>query len=368
MGVTRAWREIARLTSQYTAAFVRESHGNPVEALPTLYKLLLARLRYNVGPRYYSLFEFAGRPRSVWTNFITDDPSFKKLLEQMSPQDAREIADDKALFCQHCTRHRLATIPVLCLVTSNAVPRYAGVPCVTNLDQWRAALAEAPDELFVKPVNGTFGQGAFTTSRSVDLVRFADRDGSLDDLFEYLRPMLEHERGWLVQPRLRCHPAIAKIMGSGGIGTVRTVTCMDHGKPRLLLGVLKITVGDNVTDNFHHGTTGNLVAPIDLDTGELGPARGLVRRGWPALATFTHHPNTAGRIEGFRIPDWPQLVALALEAQQTVPSLKSTGWDIGLTPSGPVLVEANAYYSVDILQVAHRRGLKRELLQRLGAC
>jgi hypothetical protein len=364
--LNRAWREIARIAAQYTAAVIRESDGKPGRLLPSLYKVLLARLCYDVGPRYYSLFEFAGIPQSVWGNFVTDDPSFKKLLEEMSPSHAREIANDKALFYRHCIEHGLPTLPILCLVSKHPAPQYPNVQCAMNLGQWRTAMARAPDELFAKPIHGTFGEGAFTMSRVGERVHFADREGSLDDVFGYLQDMVEHERGWLIQPRLRRHSAIAGIMAPRGVGTIRVVTCMDSGRARLLLAVMKITVGNNVTDNFHSGSTGNLVAPIDLGTGVLAAARGSTRKDWPAMTAISHHPDTGHAIEGFVIPNWTEIVALALKSQQSLPLLKSTGWDIALTPQGPVLVETNAFYSVDILQVAHRRGLKRELMQELG--
>jgi hypothetical protein len=143
---------------------------------------------------------------------------------------------------------------------------------------------------------------------------------------------------------------------------------MEAGKPRLLLAVLRITAGDNVIDNFEHGSTGNLVAPIDLDTGTVGAARGSIRKDWPTMAAFSRHPETGHAIEGFKIPHWTAMIALALKSQQSLPALKSTGWDIAMTPEGPLLIETNAFYSVDILQVAHQRGFKRELLRELGVC
>lgn len=362
----RAWREAARIVAQYTTAVVHEAGGKPGRLLPSFYNVLLARLRYDVGPRNYSLFELARIPQSGWSNFVTDDPSFKKLLEEMSPSDARAIANDKALFHGHCIEHRLPAIPILCLVSKSPAPQYPNVRSVTSLDEWRTVMAHAPDELFAKPIDGTFGEGAFTASRVGDRVHFAHRDGSQDDVFGYLQGMLEHELGWLIQPRLRCHPAVADIMASQGIGTVRVVTCMYAGKSRVLLPYLKITVGSNVTDNFHHGFTGNLVAPIDLRTGVLAAARGSTRNDWPAMTEIPRHPDTGHAIEGFALPFWDEIIALALRAQQSLPLLKSTGWDIAVTPDGPVLVETNALYGLTSLQVAYRRGVKRELLQELG--
>jgi hypothetical protein len=359
------YREVVRIGSQYTWAVIRESDGRLSRLVPTVYNLLLARLRYDVGPRYYSLFEFAHVPRDAWSDFVTDDPSFKQLLLDASPPDAHDIANDKALFHLHCAQHGLATVPILCIVSDLSAREYADVERVTSLEQWQAAMANAPDEVFVKSIDGTFGEGAFFARRDGAIVEFAGRRGSLADLYTYLRKLLAEERGWLVQPRLRCHAGIAKIMAPQGLGTVRVVTCCDNGKARLLLAIMKITVGANVTDNFHHGSTGNLVAAIDLASGRLSAARGSTRRDWPTMRELPDHPDTGERIEGFVVPLWDEVVQLALRAQQSLPRLKSAGWDIAVTDEGPLLVETNLTYSVDIMQVAYRRGLKRQLLREL---
>ncbi len=59
------------------------------------------------------------------------------------------------------------------------------------------------------------------------------------------------------------------------------------------------------------------------------------------------------------------MLSLACRAQESLPLLRSTGWDIALTPDGPLVVEANNTYSVDILQVAYGRGLRHELTSML---
>lgn len=364
--VKRAWRESARIVSQYAAAVARETGGRTHRILPTMYRLALARLRYDVGPRYYSLFEFASVPEASWSDFVTDDPKFKKLLEQMSPEAARDVANDKALFYRHCIEHRLPAIPILGLVSKRPEREYPNVPWIGDRETWRALMEEAPDELFIKPIAGTFGEGAFTVFRNGSHLVYGDREGSPDMLFDHLQVLLEDEAGWLIQPRLQSHHGIASIMAPQGVGTIRAVTCMDRGEPRLLLAILKITVGSNVTDNFHHGSTGNLVAPIDLATGALAAARGSTRTDWPAMTTVGRHPDTGHPIEGAVVPCWEELVALVLAAQRSLPLLKSAGWDIAVTPEGPILVETNAFYSVDILQVAYGRGLKGELMRQLG--
>jgi len=363
----RAWREGARIASQYATAVAHEARGKPLRAIGTMRQIALARLRHHVGPRYYSLFEFSRVPRDDWDDYVTDDPAFKKLLERMSPAAARDVANDKALFHRHCARHGLPAIPILALISRSPRHEYANVLWTRDRRAWNEMLAQAPPSLFVKPLDGTFGEGAFTAERVNGEIRFADHQGPPEALFDYLTARLDEQSGWLIQPRLQCHPVLAAIMSPDGIGTIRAVTCMKEGGPRLLLAILKITVGDNVTDNFHHGSTGNLVAPIDVTSGRVSAARGSKRKDWPEMKNFSHHPETGNPIEGTIIPGWPHVVRTVLEAQESLPDLKSTGWDIAITPDGPLLVETNAYYSVDIMQVAYQRGLKRELMRELDS-
>jgi hypothetical protein len=130
---------------------------------------------------------------------------------------------------------------------------------------------------------------------------------------------------------------------------------------------MKIIVGDNAADNFHYGLSGNLVCAIDLHSGRLSAARGSESTDWPVISSYSHHPRTAHPIEGFEVPQWDDVLALALRAQESLPQLKSAGWDIALTPDGPVVVEGNSSYALDILQVAYGRGLRQELTSLLEA-
>jgi hypothetical protein len=90
-----------------------------------------------------------------------------------------------------------------------------------------------------------------------------------------------------------------------------------------------------------------------------------MRKDWPTMQELPNHPDSGERIEGFVVPAWDQVIRLALQAQESLPQLKSAGWDIAVTDAGPLLVETNLTYSVDIMQVAHRRGLKRQLMHEL---
>jgi hypothetical protein len=127
-----------------------------------------------------------------------------------------------------------------------------------------------------------------------------------------------------------------------------------------------MTVGCSVTDNFSAGMAGNIVAPIDLDIGTLGPAAGSARRQWPEMHTVSRHPDTGEVIEGFLVPHWQDLKQLTVRAQASFPELRCLGWDVAVTEKGPVLIEANHVWDINLLQMAHRKGLRSQMDAALG--
>jgi hypothetical protein len=117
-------------------------------------------------------------------------------------------------------------------------------------------------------------------------------------------------------------------------------------------------VGNNETDNFKNGETGNLTCPIDANTGTLGS--GWMRRNTkvPVLTTVDSHHDTSAPITGLVIPLWQEARELMLRGQLVSPQLKTVGWDIALCEDGPVIIEANAMYDVELLELAYSRGLR----------
>ncbi len=364
----RQFKEARRLVRDYANGVV---HGAdrwtrlPAAAIA----IARARWRHGIGPRHYALFRLADLPPTAWDDFLTDSPSFKDLLRSQSPAAMHAVANDKAAFHAHCVAHGLPVPPLLAIVGSNGADAavYDGVPVVADAGRLTELLARAPSALFAKQLDGTFGEGAFKVDRiGADDYTFDGRRGPAGALFDHLR---DGERGrvqWLIQPRLANHAALQPLMSPHGLGTIRVNTCQTSGEPRILYALLKMTVGSNVADNFHGGSTGNLIAAIDLDSGWLAPARGSARTDWPVIRRVDRHPDTGAPIAGAVVPLWRDVVDVVLRAQRSLPALRSAGWDIAVTPDGPVLLEVNLTYSTDILQVAYGRGLRAELLRELG--
>jgi len=322
-----------------------------------------AHSKYDIDPLHYYLFNLNSVRESEWKNYEADNQKFSQLLTRNSTVKNRRIAGSKLQFYNHCMKNGLPIIPILCIVTHDRELGVEGVEQVNTLKKWKEILKKLPSEMYLKSIIGTGGKENIALIRKDNLFMFADFCGSSDDIFYYLNKRLSPGSGYLVQPRMHMHPSLMGFVSTTGLSTVRAITLMRNGKAELIMACLKLIVGNNIVDNFmrgNSGPSGNLVAAINLETGELTAAWGPRRSDRPKMVSFSHHPDTGKKIEGFVMPFWRELVQLSLNAQESLPFLKTIGWDIAITNEGTLIVEANTTYGISILQVAHQRGLKGE--------
>lgn len=357
--------------SDYGRAIRVASRGRPAGYWAAARSVLRARFGHQLGPRYHALFDLATVPESAWDDYLLSR-DVNPLTMGLNARHDLELAKDKLAFTAHCRAQGLATIPILAVLPLRdaPLPEMDGFPVARDAGALATALAThgpqgAAGPLFFKLIDGASGVGAFVAEPAGGQAggqwRFAGQVGDTAQLFDFCRAQRGDASGWLVQPVVRAHPQLRALMPSGSLGTVRAVTYLDGEKACILLPLLKLPVGGNCVDTFDEGLSGNLVVPIDLDTGVLGLARRSTSRRWPEIETRETHPDNGQRITGTRLPDWPACVALMLTAQRRTPMLKTLGWDVALTADGPLIVETNTGYGVEILEVAYGRGVRADL-------
>lgn len=118
------------------------------------------------------------------------------------------------------------------------------------------------------------------------------------------------------------------------VNTIRIVTLYTGEKFDIICATLKTNIRPEVpTDNFH---TGGIGAAIHVPTGVVNSfARGYNRQ------VYLNHPITGYQILGMRIPYWEEAKLLIRDAHKNIPATPVVGWDIAITPNGPVIIEAN---------------------------
>lgn len=202
---------------------------------------------------------------------------------------------------------------------------------------------ELPDAFVVKPVDGYLGRGVHAIAKEQGGLRVAD--GRL------LGPEALHAELladpvfslFLVQERLWNHPDLAGIHASPVLQTARLVTFIGtDGSIRLLAAWIKLALGGGSSDNYSDGG-GNAKVVVDAASGLLGSVYAPRPDGLGSVET-TAVPATGRDLRGLRLPLFDAARDLVLAAAPHFLPMRTLGWDIGLTPRGPVVIEANNYW------------------------
>lgn len=266
---------------------------------------------------------------------------------------------EKAVFYRHCQALGLPTPELFAVVTRSAAGWGRGDRVLDGPHAFARLLADLPRDLVVKPSGGGKGVGVRVLRR--DGEGFTDlADGRHISVAELWRAITEHPdyEAHVVQERLRNNDALTRAVPSEALHTIRLVTFVPRSGPvEISQSVIRLGIGGGVTDNFGDGSDGNGYAEIDPATGLMGP----LRMARPDGYGFLEHacvPSTGTPIEGVAVPLWAEACDLAFEAARRFLPTRSIGWDIAIADRGPVLVEANRFWTPfprpDLAQVIAR--------------
>ena len=177
--------------------------------------------------------------------------------------------------------------------------------------------------IIVKPIDGSGGH---------DVEKYEiDEESNLNALFNTLliRKQL------LIEECLTQHDDINKLYADS-VNTLRIYSFFNGKDTAILNTVFKIGNG-GVTDNF---SSGSMYTFVDENGVVICPAIDQDDN------YFEVHPITKEKIIGFKIPMFKEAIDLVKKASKVVPEVKYIGWDVAITPNGPVIIEGNCYPGV----------------------
>jgi hypothetical protein len=308
---------------------------------------LSAYFSAGVLPPWYYMFElYEGRDARSFLNRFETKRGYYDLLGRLR-RSTSPLAD-KLKFAERCRDHQVRTIPILAAAAEGKATVYE-----------TGGLARR--DLFAKPVCGRGGRGAERWDYDGD--RYCSPSGETLAESQFLDRLAAQSASTprLVQPRLTNCEALADI-NNGALSTIRVVSCLDEqDRPEVVAAAMRMAVGDNHSiDNFH---AGGVAAAVDIASGELGQASNMgvdARLGW-----LDRHPTSGARICGRILPQWEQTLRLAERAHRAFGDRVVIGWDIAVTPDGPIVVEGNGAPDLDIIQRTRRSGLATTRLAEL---
>jgi hypothetical protein len=281
--------------------------------------------------------------------------------KKLNQDDWRIYANDKIKFSQKMTDAGLSTPKFLALYLHNQAPPSLECAMLTNKSEAMALLqTDSLYPCFMKPVHGTFGRGAFS-AESLDAGKQVIQlgDGSTRSLDEVADAFAEPwTKGYIIQELLTCHPEAAKLVGPK-ISSLRIVMLQVNKQYIMHRVTWRLTTGNNMSDNFMGGESGNIIAHVDAKTGVITSVLG---RENGVFCRLTQHPDTRAELVGIRVPMWDRVSAYCQKAAALFPGLKLQHWDIALCEDGPMALEVNVEGGIVSHQMSGERGFYDDAL------
>lgn len=350
------------------ATIAREAFGQaPLRTPEILLKVIEARLHHDLGAVDFLLYDLINRPRATWRDYLREHPHNDRMLRILHPFDIEFVVRDKLLAAERFVERGVPIVPVLAVV-GRREPCAGHFPRLVTAEAIGHALRDWPNELFVKPVSGSFGENAMALTRDGDRWLTGSERLSEPELARRLLA-LGGPTGALVQRRYRNDPRMAGISCGIGLCATRVITALTVDGPEIVAVIHKLLRRNAIADNFAGGMTGNFVCGVDLPSGRLGVAYGRQGGNRLLLTQYAEHPSTGARIAGFQLPQWDAARQVALDAARAFPELPLLGHDIAITGEGPLVLETNTHWRISLPQLAAggMRPVLRRLLPRLAA-
>jgi hypothetical protein len=295
----------ARRASEGRSAFLSSFGG--------LYRAALTR---NIPPYQAALYESAlDRTAGELSDVLL--PLDLRALQRLSVGQGAvlQAVQNKARFEELCRAHGIACVRTL------AVFDHGTSTGEDILRTWT-------EPVFVKALTGNRGVGVelwrpagrgFTSSSGMEL--------TVDELIASFRP-----QNCIVQPVLEDHAAL-KAFGTSALSNVRIVTAKGLTiRSTPVAAAISLAVEEESLTG-HEG----IHCGIDIETGAI--VRTLDPEG--------DDRRLSRSLIGFALPDWSECISLVRKAHDDAfPAFTTLGWDVALTPRGPILLETNVNWGM----------------------
>ena len=285
---------------------LRKGRGNPLD-------IIWCTLRYGASPNNYYTFDFENLTAKERSTYVTNRLS-RKLIKKFNDEAFVDLFEDKARFAKrfekYFKRKWIATKGM-------------------SIDSF-FAFVNGMDKFIYKPIGSAQGQGIIVYENCQDI-----------DTSALHREILSRNEDAILEEWIQQHPFLASVYGDA-INCLRILTVNKNNNIIILAGGITWGNGKKIANASASG----IVSPVDFSTGMITkPAADLSNN------VYIQHPITGANLVNIQIPYWNEVLEMVKSAALEVPEIGYVGWDIGITSSGPVLIEGNTtpgykYYQI----------------------
>lgn len=276
--------------------------------------MIWCSFHYGVGYLDYHVFGFANNRGDKRKTYMTMNHNIA-LSYQLNQRGCTDLFNDKIQFLAHYTDY----------------VRRDWIDLRTTSEQVFENFCRKKGTVFAKLVDDYGGHGV----ERIDAAQVHD--------FPKLYRRLNKHHQYLIEEAIVQHEEMNRICARS-VNTIRVVTVLCGDEAKVVYTLLRMGCGHSDVDNISSGGLYTLI-----------PCDGVLR--YPAFCDFTgkfytKHPKSNTELIGFHIPCYHEALELCCQAALRDRRLGYVGWDVAITPEGPILVEANHYPGYDMAQNA----------------
>lgn len=317
-----------------------------------LYDMLRWYLLHREVLYYYYIFRFDNRSHAEQDEYLSwrehdslIEQTEKLLVDAGHPLDYYTVTFDKFVANKY-----LESIKISCARNEALIKRdqiFLPDQGEENLEQW---LAADTGVYFIKPISSMGGKGIIRADLSAKQFWQAGRQYPISQLRSILLKGF-----WTVQKEIIQHPDLARF-NPHAVNTLRIITILNNYKPEFFASFVRLSIGNSIVDNWD---SGSLAIGIDSETGTMQevayykPKNGIMQECY-------EHPESRLPFKDFRIPFYFETMQMCLKAHEYFYGTFIIGWDVAITETGPVILEANCRPTFHPLQMWYG-GMRKKL-------
>jgi hypothetical protein len=332
-----------RFLESYLPAFKRSVEKKNI--LRIISELMRLTWKWKCLPYHYFRYALYNKKYnySEILNYLPETIFYYRILPLINKK--MFLLDNKNIFEELISGHEIKYPKTIVKIIKKTVFN-ANLEIISDEEGLQKALQQSETNvLFCKPADcSSGGKDIFILKRKNEL--FVDEKDRIFNL-KYLNKLAFTD--WIIQESVE-NCDILKNIYQYAINSFRVLTYFYPNRgAKALYCMLKFGNNMAFTDNAH---SGGMYVKINLKTGELDNTAYDEN-----LFTYTAHPRTGVIFAGKKIENIGAVIKLAEKLGNIYPNSTFVGWDIALTPEGPVVLEGNSSPGLTIIQRTHN-GMK----------
>lgn len=275
------------------------------------FDMVYCMFAYGVGYLDYLTFGFVYIKRDKRLTFMTMNDNLD-MVHRLNEREAYDVFDNKLMFSEKFGKYFKRDF---CNI-QNGFDKFA-------------AFCEGKEVFFVKKPVSFGGLG-------VKKIELENRD--LKELYDELIK----DGFFLAEEAITQHPQM-NLLCANSVNTIRVCTILsDNGNANVVYALVRVGNGKTDVDNISSGGMYTLLSPEGEITHPLFCDK--------TVTYYERHPETGQEFIGFKMPYFNEALEMCREAAHVEPGMRYIGWDVAITPDGPVFVEGNNLPGYDMCQ------------------